>query len=158
MSLSNPCQCQSECKTKRCSCLKNGRACTEQCQCQQCNNPFNEIDAAVLLSDCARHNIKKVIALSDLALNKKYELPCGCASIPLKDLLENHTCQGCDEPYYYSFCFNEVMDTNSMWHCRVCGTCSDDGVWHCKHCNKCSYGLTLRCENCGKKSPYNPRS
>ncbi len=119
-------------------------------------NPFSDRENANPLSDCAQGNIKKVQALSTMTLAKKYDLPCGCASVSLKDLLENYACEGCDEPYYYSFCFDDVMDTNSMWHCDVCGTCSDDGVWHCKHCNKCTYGLTLRCENCGKKSPYRP--
>ena len=111
---------------------------------------FNNIENANQLSDCAHGNIKKVQALSSMALEKKYDLPCGCKRVSLKDLLENYACEHCDEPYYYSFCFDDVMDTNSMWHCVVCGTCSDDGVWHCKHCNKCTYGLSLRCENCGK--------
>jgi hypothetical protein len=157
MNKNNPCQCQSECKTKRCPCLKEWRACSPKCQCHNCQNPFNQIDASVRLSDCARHNIKKVVTLSDVTLEKKYQLPCGHASISLKELLKNHTCQSCDEPYYYSFCFDDVMDTNSMWHCGACGTCCDDGVWHCKYCNRCTYGLTLRCDNCGKKSPYAPR-
>jgi len=154
MKKNNPCQCQSECQTKRCACLKEGRPCEAECRCQNCSNPFNQIENADQLSNCARHNIKKILALSTMALEEKYDLPCGCANASLKALLENYTCEGCDEPYYYSFCFDDVMDTNSTWHCGVCGTCTDDGVWHCKYCNKCTYGLSLSCENCGKKSPF----
>lgn len=152
MKKSNPCQCQSTCQTKRCTCLKEGRPCGLECRCQNCSNPFNKVANAEQLSDCARDHIQQVLALPTEALDKQYDLPCRCASIPLKDLLQNYTCQRCNEPYYYSFCFDGVMDTSSIWHCSVCGTCSDDGVWHCKRCNTCSYGLTLRCEHCGKKS------
>lgn len=157
MKKTHHCLCQSACQTRRCACLKEGRSCGQECRCQNCKNPFNNFENAERLSDCARHNVKKVLALSTMALNKKYELPCGCASPSLKDLIENYRCKNCDEPYYYSFCLGDVVDTNSMWHCGACGTCCDDGVWHCKSCNKCTYGLTLACENCGKKSPYAPR-
>jgi hypothetical protein len=150
------CQCQSACQTKRCACLKEGRRCDPNCSCQNCTNPFNRIENAEQLSDCARSHVKSILALSDFELSKKHELPCGCTSVSLKSLIENYTCQKCDEPYYYSFCLGDVVDTNSMWHCAACGSCCDDGVWHCKRCNKCSYGLTLACEHCGKKSPYTP--
>ena len=148
MKKSAPCQCQSSCQTKRCACLQYGRACGSECGCKDCSNPFNKIENAAQLSDCARHNIKKLLALSDKALEKKIELPCRCTNVSLKALLEGYNCQSCDESYYYSFCFDEVMDTNSMWHCEVCGSCCDDGVWHCKYCNRCTYGLTPSCENC----------
>jgi len=151
------CQCQSECKTKRCACLKAGRPCGSQCKCQNCSNPFNSIENPDQLSDCARDNIKKIATISAINLEKLYELPCRCAPVPLKSLLEDYECQSCDEPYYYSFCLGEVMDTNSMWHCQICRTCSDDGVWHCKNCNRCTYGLTLSCEHCGKRSSYRSR-
>jgi len=154
MNNTNPCQCLSACKTKRCPCLKAGRACTAACQCRQCKNPFNLIDAAVQLSDCARAHIKTVALLTVQRLKQKHELPCGCSSASLKNLLKNHLCHGCDEMYYYSFCLDEVIDENSMWHCDACGSCRDDGEWHCKRCNTCTYGLTLACENCGKKSPH----
>lgn len=76
----NPCQCQLACQTKRCACLKQGRPCTSECQCENCNNPFNSIENADRLSDCARQNINNFVALSDSVLEKKYELPCGCTS------------------------------------------------------------------------------
>jgi hypothetical protein len=59
------------------------------------SNPFNNIETANQLSDCAHGNIKKVQVLSTLALEKKYDLPCGCASVALKDLLENYACERC---------------------------------------------------------------
>jgi hypothetical protein len=150
------CRCQSECKNKRCACLKLGKACISECQCNTCQNPFNAITSPDELSDCARYHIKKVSTFSDKKLEQEYELPCGCETATLKELLEDYVCSKCNEIYYYSFCMTEVIDTNSMWHCRECGTCREDGEWHCKYCNECTYGLTLECENCGKKSPYMP--
>ncbi len=32
------CKCKSGCKTKRCSCIKNGLRCTDLCQCNTCEN------------------------------------------------------------------------------------------------------------------------
>jgi hypothetical protein len=150
------CRCQSACKTKRCVCLKASKACTAGCMCVQCSNPFNRIENTDQLSDCARHHIRKVATLSAKELNQAYELPCCCEQATLKDLLVDYTCLECDAVCYYSFCMNEVMDANSMWHCHACGTCREDSEWHCKHCNQCTYGLTLECDNCGRKSPYMP--
>jgi hypothetical protein len=150
------CQCQSECKAKRCACLKSGNSCGTGCGCTGCKNPFNNIEDAEQLSDCARGHITKIARLSENELNRKHELPCGCGSATLKELNEEYECPECDEIYYYSFCTGEVVDTNSMWHCDACGTCRDNSEWHCKNCNECTYGITLKCENCGKKSPYMP--
>jgi len=151
------CHCQSECKSKRCACIKAGKACVDTCSCVRCNNPFNTIENAEQLTDCARYHIKKVISLSEKELlHQENELPCGCENVTLKDLLEDYECSGCDEVYYYSFCMGEIIDTNSMWHCHACGTCREDSEWHCKYCNDCTYGLTLSCENCGRKTPYMP--
>ena len=152
----NTCQCRSECKTKRCPCLQEGRACSAECQCQQCKNPYNQIDDPDLLSDCARSHIKKVVSLPALRLDEVYLLPCGCGSMSLKTLLAERICPNCDALHYYSFCHKIVVDSNSMWHCLMCKTCRSMSIWHCKHCNTCTYGLTLSCENCGKKSPYVP--
>lgn len=151
------CQCNSECQTKRCPCLKTGMACVSECKCKNCKNPFNERDPEERLSDCARHHIKRVNSLSSMSLNKKYELPCGCGNASLKNLLEDYICQDCDELHFYSFCMGSVVDTNSMWHCCACGTCREDGERHCENCNSCTYGVSLSCANCGKKSPYAPR-
>lgn len=148
------CQCGSECQNKRCHCFKAGKPCSAQCRCQNCKNPFNQLDDAQLLSDCARGHIKSVAALTDAQLSLQYLLLCGCESASLKDLLQPHDCGKCGERYYYSFCFNDLADSASLWHCSICGNCSDDATWHCKRCNRCSYGLSLSCDNCGKKSPY----
>lgn len=147
------CQCGSECQNKRCHCFKAGTPCSVLCGCQGCKNPFNQIENAELLSDCARGHVKSVIALSEAELSAQHPLPCSCENATLKDMLYTYHCGKCDEPYYYSFCLNDVADSNSLWHCGVCGICRDDGTWHCKRCNRCSYGLTLACENCGRKSP-----
>src|SRR5205823_4373423 len=98
----------------------------ETCSCVDCKNPFNNIENADQLSDCARHHITRVVLLSEKKLSQEYELPCGCESAVLKDLLEDYACSRCDESYYYSFCMNEVIDNNSMLHCRACGICRED--------------------------------
>ena len=107
-------------------------------------------------SDCARDHLAKSKDLSEKKLNEEYELPCGCESATLKNLLENYTCSICDVEYYYSFCRGEVVDSDSTWHCHDCRVCREDSEWHCKRCNQCTYGITLACEGCGKKSPYMP--
>ena len=35
---SKKCKCQSNCKTKRCACKKNGAFCDDQCGCGECDN------------------------------------------------------------------------------------------------------------------------
>lgn len=149
------CHCQSACKNKRCPCLRAGKSCSASCQCANCENSLNGPEAAPL-SDCARDHITKISRLSERALNQEYELPCGCEKAMLKDLIEEYTCSGCGEIYYYSFCVSEAIDAHSMWHCLDCKVCREDSEWHCKRCNDCTYGLTLKCDSCGKKSPYMP--
>lgn len=157
MKQSPSCQCSSSCQTKRCPCVKSGHVCNEQCQCQNCKNPFNQREYLEQFNHCARAHLKIVSELSDVRLKKQYKLPCGCGRASLQDLLGEYGCHGCDEVYYYSFCLNEVVDDNSMWHCDDCGTCREDSEWHCKHCNTCTWGVTLECENCGSESPFMPR-
>ncbi|CAF0868123.1 unnamed protein product [Rotaria sordida] len=50
---------------------------------------------------------------------------------------------------YYSFCQDDVCDSDNDWHCAICRRCMDWRVWHCDKCNKCSWGSTLPCERCG---------
>jgi len=106
------------------------------------------------LTDCSKHHHKKVILLTEVELKKEHELPCGCESATLEDLLYGYECSECEEVYFYSFCWKEVVQENDTWHCNACGTCRDSGDWHCKACNKCTQGLTLPCEHCGKKSTH----
>ena len=108
------------------------------------------------LTDCALRHQKKWKAFSPKQLKKTYDLPCGCEKVSLEDLLDSYECSDCSEGYFYSFCYDEVMDEQSIWHCNDCRTCREDREWHCKTCNKCTYGLTLPCDGCGKKSPYMP--
>jgi hypothetical protein len=42
------------------------------------------------LAGCARDHIKKVSSLSEKAFNQKYELPCECEKVALKNLLEDY--------------------------------------------------------------------
>lgn len=114
---------------------------------------INNIDK---LTDCARDHIEKISLLTSGSLCRKYELPCGCESVPLKDLIYGCECSECGELYFYSFCQKSVVQDGETWHCNVCKTCQDSGVWHCKSCNRCTYGLTLKCEHCGGKTPYMP--
>ncbi len=105
-------------------------------------------------SSCALQNINIVKALSQEELDEEHELPCGCENVKLKDLLNEYECKECMTVYWYSFCWNEVVQDDCTWHCETCGECKDWREWHCEICNKCTYGVTLPCEHCGKKGPY----
>lgn len=106
------------------------------------------------LTDCAFDYISQHKALSKKAEEKKYELPCGCEEVTLGELVSDYQCSECDETYFYSFCWKEVVQSNDTWHCKSCGTCRDWREWHCDSCNICNYGASLPCESCGEKSPY----
>jgi hypothetical protein len=60
-----------------------------------------DVDA---LSICAIQNIEEYKALSEKDLAEEYELPCGCETVPLRQLLKSYTCQECGESYWFSFC------------------------------------------------------
>ena len=141
------CNCKSGCNNKRCVCLKNNEPCDDKCKCVDCKNPLNGVDIDNL-SICAVQNIEEYKELSKKELEKKYELPCGCEEVPLKKLLNKYDCRECKETYWYSFCWNTVVQDICTWHCDVCRVCRDWREWHCEVCNKCTYGVTLPCEHC----------
>ena len=147
------CKCKSGCRSRRCPCLKNNEPCDEHCTCTDCHNPLNGVDVDAL-SICAIQNIDEYKALSEEALAEEYVLPCGCETVPLRQLLKDYACQGCGEVYWYSFCWEDVVQDSCTWHCEVCNECRDWREWHCERCNKCTYGVTLPCQHCGVKGPY----
>ena len=55
------------------------------------------------------------------------------------------------EGYFFSFCREELEQSNCTWHCRKCQQCNDWREWHCKGCNKCQYGMSIPCETCSPK-------
>ena len=142
------CSCKSGCKSKRCACLKNNEACNDSCGCKNCQNPLNGVDLKNL-SICAIQNIQRLKQLSPEQLEMPVKLPCEHASVPLKDLLKKYECSGCNEEYWYSFCWNDVAQDDCTWHCDICNKCRDWREWHCDECNKCTYGISLPCQNCG---------
>jgi carboxyl-terminal PDZ ligand of neuronal nitric oxide synthase protein len=146
------CQCKTGCRNRRCACLKNNEPCGENCRCTDCQNPLNGVDVENL-SLCTIQNIELYKALSPEALAKMYELPCGCESVPLRQLLNDYSCS-CGETWWYSFCWQEVVQDSCTWHCDICGQCRDWREWHCDNCNKCTYGVTFPCEHCGQSGPY----
>lgn len=101
------------------------------------------------MSTCALDNIEQYKKLSEAALDEMMELPCGCELVPLRKLLAGRSCNECDELYWYSFCWEEVVQDSCTWHCTECGTCRDWREWHCPRCNRCTYGVTMPCEYCG---------
>jgi hypothetical protein len=105
-------------------------------------------------STCALQNINIVKALSQEELDEEHELPCGCETVKLKDLLNEYECKECMTVYWYSFCLDEVVQDDTTWHCETCGECRDWREWHCEKCNKCTYGVTLPCQHCGNEGPY----
>ena len=142
------CNCTTGCDTYRCSCLKHNEPCDEECGCVDCRNPLNGVDVAHL-TVCALQNIAVVRDLSDQDLETRYELPCEHAMVPLKDLLDEYSCPECGEIYWYSFCWGDVVQDSSTWHCEDCHECRDWREWHCEDCNRCTYGVTFACEHCG---------
>jgi len=144
------CNCKTGCASYRCACLKNGEPCNEGCGCVDCRNPLNGVDVEHL-SVCAIQNIETYKALSERDLEELQDLPCGDASVPLRDLLYEYHCEGCGESYWYSFCWGDVVQEGNTWHCEVCHTCRDWREWHCENCNRCTYGISLPCEYCGSK-------
>ena len=147
------CNCKSGCQNNRCACFKNNEPCDDKCGCVDCQNPFNGIDVENY-STCALQHINIVKALSQEELDEEHELPCGCESVKLKDLLNDYECEECMEVYWYSFCWGEVVQDDCTWHCEICGECRDWREWHCDNCNKCTYGVSLPCQHCGNESPY----
>ena len=142
------CNCKTGCQTYRCNCLKNSEPCDEHCGCADCQNPLNGVDVENL-SVCAIQNIEACKTLTDRELRTAHRLPCGHESVPLEKLLGMYLCPECGGGYWYSFCWNSVVEDSCTWHCQVCRQCRDWREWHCKNCNKCTYGVTMPCEHCG---------
>ena len=153
MEKTTSCKCKSGCQNRRCSCLKNNESCGKECSCTDCQNPLNGVDTEKLY-DCALQNIHEYINLSEEELDTEYKLPCGCENATLRKLINTYNCSKCDEEYWYSFCWDNVVEDSCSWHCNICGQCRDWREWHCENCNKCVYGVTRPCERCGNKSPY----
>jgi hypothetical protein len=147
------CNCKTGCTILRCACLKNNQPCNDGCGCKDCKNPLNGLDVNGL-SICAIQNIRRYKKLSEAQLENYIDLPCGCEKAPLRKLVGQYTCTQCGEEYWYSFCWEEVVQDSHMWHCEVCGKCRDWREWHCVNCNKCSYGVSLPCEHCGQPGPF----
>ena len=142
------CRCKSGCQGKRCKCLKSNEPCGDQCGCKGCCNPLNGVDLKGL-TVCTIGNILKYKSLTSQELEKKHRLPCECEAVALKHLIKGYTCKECDEIYWYSFCWRDVVQDSCSWHCEICGMCRDWREWHCDNCNKCTYGVTQPCEHCG---------
>jgi hypothetical protein len=144
------CRCKSGCTNRRCVCFRNNESCDEKCGCADCQNPLNGLDLENI-SICAVQNIEEYKDLSEEELEENYELPCGCEEAPLNALIGDYSCSKCGDSYWYSFCWDEVVQDSLSWHCEICGTCRDWREWHCERCNRCSYGVTLACEHCGSR-------
>jgi len=144
------CKCKTGCKNRRCVCLKNNEPCDEKCKCTSCENPLNGLNVEDL-TVCAIQNISEYKELSEAELEQKHRLPCECEEVPLEKLLNGHTCRKCGELYWYSFCWDDIVDDGHTWHCEICNQCRDWREWHCEICNKCTYGLSLPCQNCDRE-------
>ena len=144
------CNCKTGCQTYRCNCLKNNEPCDDGCGCTDCRNPLNGV-VVESLTVCAIQSIEACKSLTDRDLKTAYELPCGHKSVPLEELLGMYLCPECGGGYWYSFCWNGVVEDSCTWHCQVCRQCRDWREWHCKSCNECTYGVTMPCEHCGNE-------
>lgn len=147
------CRCRSGCNNRRCACLKNNEPCDENCGCVGCQNPLNGVDIEGL-SVCTIQNIEQCKSLSEDELQEEYLLPCGHQRVVLEKLLGPYECKECEGEYWwFSFCWEQVVQEGDSWHCKVCGECRDWREWHCENCNRCTYGVTLPCEHCGAEGP-----
>jgi len=144
------CRCKNGCQTKRCACLKDGQSCQNGCQCSNCKNPLNGLDIT-RMSTCAIENVQRYKGLSRADLAVMMDLPCGCEKVPLQKLINLYCCSKCDEIWWYSFCWRQVVQKSCTWHCTKCGMCRDWREWHCPRCNRCTYGVTLPCDGCGSR-------
>ena len=142
------CACRGGCSSRRCRCLKELQPCSRRCGCSGCENPLNGVDVDAF-SLCALQHIQAVKALDEVALARKYLLPCEHREVPLKLLLGEYTCPDCQEDYWFSFCWKEPVQDSCSWHCEDCGECRDWREWHCSSCGRCTYGVTFPCERCG---------
>ena len=149
------CKCKGKCKNNRCACKKNRRPCSEDCKCQDCQNPYNGINVEEL-HICTLDNIQAYKNADEATLKTMVALPCGCEEAPIDLLLrtKGYDCSKCNENYYYSICWEDVAQDSTTWHCEICRTCRDWREWHCPNCNKCTYGVTLPCQNCNRSSRY----
>ncbi len=142
------CSCKSGCNSNRCVCKKNGEACDDKCKCENCKNPLNGVDVEKL-TDCALGNIERYKSATKKELKQKVLLPCECEEVTLDKLIDGYSCSECNEEYWYSFCWDEIVQDSTTWHCSVCNKCRDWREWHCDNCNKCTYGISLTCQHCG---------
>jgi hypothetical protein len=148
------CNCKGDCQNRRCVCLKNNEPCGPDCRCGgSCMNPLNGV-AVDEMTNCAIQNIHYFKALTKEELDREHELPCECESVPLKLLIDEYACSKCGETYWFSFCWNQVVQDNCTWHCETCRQCRDWREWHCPDCNRCTYGVTLPCDNCGRRNRH----
>ena len=141
------CNCTKGCETRRCSCFRLDEGCGEACGCSDCRNPLNGIDLDKL-TICSIQHIEMYKALTTKELQRKLQLPCGDGEVPLKKLLGKYYCEKCKESYWYSFCWDRVVQDNCSWHCDICRKCRDWRWWHCDVCDKCTWGSSLPCEHC----------
>ncbi len=120
------CKCKTGCRTGRCVCYKSNEPCDEKCGCTGCHNPFNGMDIDNL-SICALQNIEEYKELSEEELEEQYQLPCGCEQVSLKRLMGDYSCSKCVEAYWYSLCWDEVVEDSCTWHCEICQACREIG-------------------------------
>lgn len=147
------CNCKRNCSTGRCACKKNRQPCTDACGCKNCKNPYNGVEVEKL-HICVLDDIKTYKILTAEDFEHQFRLPCDCEEVPLKKLVNDYSCSKCGEVYFYSFCWDGVVQDSHTWHCEICKKCRDWREWHCPNCNKCTYGVTLPCSHCNPESGW----
>ncbi|PRP88352.1 hypothetical protein PROFUN_03266 [Planoprotostelium fungivorum] len=123
------------------------------------NESSREVDVSQMyqnLSPCATQAFQFTVTpadvLKDLA-GKDFCFACCKKIVPFPSLLQEVRCE-CDIPYYYSFCWTEVLNMDGFWHCQECKSCKQKREWHCYQCNRCTFGLSMPCQHC--QSPLDP--
>lgn len=147
------CKCKKKC-TSRCPCVKNNRACGDEClkcgdDCESFLTKAKRAGADVgIFSHCAKDYLRKTKGKVDLPkIIKKAKEGAKEELFEGQEITDEQAIQlafsrgGLDNIHdaEFSFCDNlEGLKTRThRWHhCPVCRKCEYD-VWHCQRCNQC---------------------
>ena len=133
------CSCKESYHSRHCACFRAGKACSAECACgcgEECHNPLNGIPNVERLTYCVRDHIVKFKLLVDKERQALYRLACGCADVPLRDLMEDYSCPSCQIISFYSFCLKAVVQTPKITHCPHCQRCAEQVHAHCASCGQ----------------------
>jgi len=168
-----PCNCRFGCRSKKCSCARQGKPCLSDsgCRCNSCDNPLNvlhqwgvDIQWATKQS-CLMDNIFN-IAIHVLQERLQHCVTCpSCGiSVNLIQIFVNSKadCPKCNTILCYSWCKGILLPAHSktLYHCQICESCSPASHIHCEKCEVCVEFLLPSgvCSICNQPASCNPNA